>query len=93
MEFEWDENKNIENIKNHDGISFEKAVKAFDDDLAIPFEDPEHSDENETRYGLIGLCEAGLIFVSFTYTDKNIRLISARNATKTMRKKYESQKF
>ena len=92
MEFEWDENKNLENVKNH-GISFEQAVAAFDDQLALPLEDPEHSDENETRYALVGLCEIGLIFVSFTYTDKNIRLISARNATKTMRKKYENQKF
>ena len=65
MEFEWDENKNLENIKNH-GISFEKAVKAFDDDLAIPLEDVEHSDENETRYALIGMCEIGLVFISFT---------------------------
>lgn len=91
MEFEWDENKNLENIKNH-GISFEQAVVAFDDLFALSLEDPEHSDENEIRYALVGLCEV-LIFVSFTYTDKNIRLISARNATKTMRKKYENQKF
>ncbi len=92
MEFEWDEIKNLENIKNH-GISFEQAVGAFDDPFALSLEDPEHSDENETRYALVGLCEVGLIFVSFTYTDKNMRLISARNATKTMRKKYENQKF
>ena len=93
MEFEWDENKNLENIKNHDGISFEQAVAAFDDQLALPLQDLEHSDENEIRYASVGLCEIGLIFVSFTYTDKNVRLISARNATKTMRKKFENQKF
>lgn len=29
MEFEWDKNKNAENIENHDGISFEEAVNAF----------------------------------------------------------------
>ena len=92
MEFEWNEIKNLENIKNH-GISFEQAVWAFDDPFALSLEDPEHSDENETRYALVGLCEVGLIFVSFTYIDKNMRLISARNATKTMRKKYENQKF
>jgi uncharacterized DUF497 family protein len=62
MEFEWDEAKNLENIKNH-GISFEQAVKAFDDDLAIPLEDLEHSDEKETRYALIGMCEIGLVFI------------------------------
>jgi uncharacterized DUF497 family protein len=87
MEFEWDENKNLENIENH-GVSFEKAVKAFDDDSAIPFEDPEHSDENETRYALIGMCEIGLIFISFTFGGKNCRIISARKASRKMEKMY-----
>ncbi|MDQ3322279.1 MAG: BrnT family toxin [Acidobacteriota bacterium] len=88
MEFEWDENKNIENIKNHDGISFEKAVKVFDDDLAIPLEDPEHSDDNETRYALIGMCELGLVFVSFTFRGENFQIISARKASWKMEKMY-----
>lgn len=87
MEFEWDENKNLENIKNH-GISFEKAVKAFDDDLAIPLEDIEHSDENETRYALIEMCELGLVFISFTFRGENFRIISARKASRKMEKMY-----
>lgn len=88
MEFEWDENKNVENIKNHDGISFERAVQAFDDDLAVPFEDPEHSDENETRYALIGMCESGLVFISFTFRGERYRIISARKASRKMEKIY-----
>lgn len=88
MEFEWDDNKNLENIKKHNGISFEIAVKAFDDDLAIPFEDPEHSDENETRYALIGMCELGLIFISFAIRGDKYRIISARKASKKMEKMY-----
>lgn len=35
MEFEWDENKNAENIENHNGISFEDAVSAFYDKWSI----------------------------------------------------------
>ncbi len=88
MEFEWDENKNLENIKNHDGISFEIAVKAFDDDLAIPLEDVEHSDENETRYALIGMCKIGLVFISFTFRGENYRIISARKASRRMEEMY-----
>lgn len=88
MGFEWDENKNLENIKIHDRVSFEKAVRAFDDDLAIPFEDPEHSDENETRYALVGMCELGLVFISFTFRGENCRIISARKASKKMEKMY-----
>lgn len=87
MEFEWDDNKNLENIKNH-GISFDKAIKAFDDDLAIPLEDIEHSDENETRYALIGMCEIGLVFISFTFKGENYRIISARQASRRMEKMY-----
>ncbi len=87
MEFEWDDNKNLENIKNH-GISFDKAVKAFDDNLAIPLEDAKHSDENETRYALIGMCESGLVFISFTFRGGNYRIISARRASQKMEELY-----
>ena len=87
MEFEWDENKNVENIKNH-GISFEKAVKAFDDDLAVPLLDAEHGDESETRYALIRMCEIGFIFISFTFRGDNYRIISARKASRKMEGMY-----
>lgn len=87
MAFEWDESKNLENINNH-GIGFKQAVKAFDDDLAIPLEDFEHSTEDETRYALIGMCETGLIFVSFTFRGENYRIISARKASRKMEKMY-----
>ena len=42
MIFEWDENKNIANIKKH-GIGFAEACSAFYDDKAILFDDPDHS--------------------------------------------------
>jgi uncharacterized protein len=87
MEFEWDENKNIENVKKH-GVSFEKVVKAFDDDLAVPLEDVEHSDESEPRYALIGMCEIGLVFISFTFREEKCRIISARQASRKMEKMY-----
>ena len=87
MEYEWDENKSIENIRNH-GFGFEIAVKAFDDDLAIPLLDEKHSDENETRYALIGMCQIGLVFISFTFRGENYRIISARKASRKMEKMY-----
>lgn len=90
MDYGWDEEKNDGNKREH-GIAFEQAVKAFDDPLAVPLEDVEHSDEWETRYGLIGMCEVGLIFVSFTYRNENTRLISARRASKKMVRIYEGE--
>lgn len=35
MEFEWDEDKNFTNIKNHEGVSFEDATEVFNDIWAI----------------------------------------------------------
>jgi uncharacterized protein len=42
MEFEWDPDKSIANLKKH-GISFHEASTAFGDPLAITFNDPDHS--------------------------------------------------
>ena len=61
MEFEWDENKNLENIKNHDGISFEKAVSAFFDNWALEVFDETHSDAKERRFTLVGLAGERLL--------------------------------
>lgn len=64
MVFEWDDEKARQNVRKH-GLRFEIAIQAFDDDLAVPFADPEHSTENEIRYALLGICESGLVFISF----------------------------
>lgn len=86
-DFEWDDDKNAENIRNHK-VDFEKAVAAFDDDRAIPFSDPEHSSIDEPRYALLGMCEEGLVFISFTYRGEKCRIISARKAGRLMHKIY-----
>ena len=41
---------------------------------AVPYEDLNHS-QDETRYAIIGMSSIGLLFVSFTYRDKVVRLI------------------
>lgn len=87
MEFEWDDDKANENLRKH-GIRFEIAVKAFDDDLAIPYSDTEHSSVGEPRYALIGMCRSGLVFVSFTIRNDKYRIISARKASRKMHKIY-----
>jgi uncharacterized DUF497 family protein len=86
-EFEWDDDKNAENIKKH-GIDFKTAMQAFDDDRAIPFADPDHSTVGEPRYALLGMCEAGLVFISFTYRGEKSRIITVRKASKRMQRMY-----
>jgi len=47
MRFEWDTKKAVANLKKH-GITFQEAATVFGDPLAITFQDPDHS-ENEER--------------------------------------------
>jgi len=79
MDFEWDIKKARENIKKHDGITFEEASLAFLDEWAIEEFDDAHSDFLETRFVLIGLAGERLLRVTCTAREK-IRIISAEKA-------------
>ena len=88
MTFEWDENKDRLNQKNHDGISFEYAARVFLDSKRIEILDENHSDESEERYNVIG-CVERILFVVYTERgNDNIRIISARRATPKEEKLY-----
>ncbi|MGI5074767.1 BrnT family toxin [Treponema vincentii] len=88
MTFEWDENKDRLNQKNHDGISFEYAARVFLDSKRIEMLDENHSDESEGRYNVIG-CVERILFVVYTERGSdNIRIISARRATPKEEKLY-----
>ena len=49
MIFEWDEIKNENNIKKHDGISFKIAARVFLDSNRIEKYDEQHSTLEEQR--------------------------------------------
>ena len=84
--FEWDEEKNKLNQKQH-GIAFEDAMFVFNDPYRIILPDLYHS-ENEERWLAIGIVSR-VLFVVFTERSENIiRIISARIATKTERSLY-----
>jgi uncharacterized DUF497 family protein len=42
VEFEWDNKKAVKNLKKY-GVSFREAASFFGDPLAITFDDPDHS--------------------------------------------------
>ena len=69
MTFEWDENKNSENIRKHQ-VSFEKAQDAFFDINRMILEDVKHS-VLEKRYFCIGKTDKGILTVRFTVIPKN----------------------
>ena len=88
MQFEWSENKAASNLSKH-GVSFEEAKTVFDDPLYVDFYDPDHS-EDEERYLIVGESKRGrLLIVSYTERGDSIRLISARELTRTEREAYE----
>jgi uncharacterized DUF497 family protein len=91
MLFEWNKNKANQNLLKH-GVSFEEASTAFQDKISITIIDPLHS-EDEDRYVLIGYSKNNRLLV-VVHTDRNnrTRIISARQATKKERKKYEESK-
>lgn len=89
VKFEWDESKNAINKKKHH-VSFEEAKTVFYDENALIIDDPDHSEE-EDRFIILGLSsKANLLVVCHCYraSDTVIRLISARQATKTEAKYY-----
>ncbi len=83
LKFEWDENKNLINIKKN-GVSFDEASTVFYDEDALVIDDPLHS-VDEDRFIILGFSShARLLVVCHCLRDKDsvIRIISARKATK-----------
>ncbi len=92
MQFEWDDTKADSNQRKH-GVLFTEAMTVFGDPLSLTMFDPDHSAE-EARFITIGNAATGrLIVVSHTDRGSQIRIISARVATKRERKDYEDGNF
>ncbi len=87
MEFQWDVNKARRNLSKH-GVRFSDAATIFEDELALTIEDPDAV--GEWRYVTIGQSAEGvLLTVVYTLREKEIRIISARHATRRERQYYE----
>jgi hypothetical protein len=92
LNFEWHTEKAFNNIKRHN-VTFEEASTAFRDPLSLTIDDPLHSDD-EQRFVLIGKSYKNrILIVIHTERGDNIRIISARKATKKERTYYESKKY
>ena len=75
MLFEYDEEKNRQNIKKH-GISFRSAARVFFDFDRIEFYDEENS-KNEDRYDTIGDTSAGTLQAAASTTIGNVEAFTA----------------
>jgi uncharacterized DUF497 family protein len=88
--FEWDEDKDRENVKKH-RVSFQEAKTVFGDPWAITIHDPAHSEEEDRYIELGRSAKDRVLVVVYTERGLNIRLISCRRATKLERKVYEEK--
>ncbi|MBO1224748.1 MAG: BrnT family toxin [Candidatus Scalindua sediminis] len=89
IRFSWDEQKNRTNQKKH-RISFDEAQTVFFDENAIEYFDPGHS-VDEDRFLMLGIgFRLRVLVVSYSLRQRGseIRIISARKATKKEQKVY-----
>ena len=77
MRFEWDPKKAAANLKKH-GVTFQEAATVFGDPLAITFQDPDHSMDEERELTFGQSLQKRLIVVSHTERKNRTRIISAR---------------
>lgn len=86
MEFEWDEEKNKRNIRQH-GFDFADAWEIFESPMQTALDLRE--DYGEERWKGIGFLGNRIVVVIFTYrSEDTIRIISLRKALKNERKKF-----
>lgn len=91
LSFEWDQKKAEANVRKH-GISFEEATTVFADTLSSTISNPDHSSSEEERFVTVGSSHRQLLLV-VVHCDRgmNIRIISARRATRAERRNYEEK--
>lgn len=87
MDFEWDDDKNRSNIAKH-GVSFADACRIFEG-FTIDAPDTRH-EYGEERAISVGLLD-GVAVLVVVHTDRrgNCRIISARQANKKERNRYD----
>jgi uncharacterized DUF497 family protein len=76
MEFEWDANKEVDNLRRH-GVSFAEAVESFFDPRGLLLADEKHSTLEE-RFYWVGMCASGRVLTTrFTRRGMKIRIIGS----------------
>jgi uncharacterized DUF497 family protein len=90
LTFEWDSRKASANLSKH-GVKFETAATAFGDPSSLTIPDPDHS-VMERRFITMGRAFDGKLLV-VVHTDRgdNIRIVSARGASRRERKLFEEE--
>lgn len=86
---QWDAEKAAANLRKH-SVDFADAETALRDEMAMtmPDDDPEGG-----RFVTLGMDALGrLLVVVYEWRDDDVRLISARRATRAERRQYEGKR-
>lgn len=86
MRFEWDEEKNKENIRKHE-LDFADAWEIFDAPMLTNLDTRE--DYGEARWIGIGFLKNFVVVVVYTESEEMMRIISLRKALKHERTRFE----
>ena len=87
MKFEWDDEKNKENIRKH-GLDFADAWQIFDAPMLTALDTKE--DYGEDRFIGIGFLKNFVVVVVYTEPEEETtRIISLRKALKHERERFE----
>jgi uncharacterized DUF497 family protein len=89
VNFEWDDDKNHENIRKH-GFDFGDAWEIFQAPFVIDLD--LRTDYGEDRWIVIGLLGNRTVVVTFTLRGtQTIRIVSLRKASRHEREKFEEE--
>jgi uncharacterized DUF497 family protein len=86
VRFEWDDEKNKENIRKHE-LDFADAWEIFDAPMLTNLDTRE--DYGEDRWIGIGFLKNFVVVVVYTESEDVIRIISLRKALKHERTRFE----
>jgi len=89
LEFEWDDTKAAENVRNH-GVTFAHAALAFRDPFAVEWIDLREA-YGEEQIILLGMSSNQVLTVVYTERSERIRIISARRPTKNEEEHYHRE--
>ncbi|NJK35835.1 MAG: BrnT family toxin [Oscillatoriales cyanobacterium SM2_2_1] len=88
MKFQWDQSKAASNLKKH-GVTFEEAKTVFDNPLTVIFNDEAIVGEQREVIIIDHSRQNRLLLIAFTERSGDVRIISARLATRNEREDYK----
>lgn len=96
LDVAWDQVKALSNIVKH-GVAFDQAATVLLDPLAVTVLDAAHGETEERWFSLGVSTEGKLLAVAHTFrptgpNSAQVRIISAREATRRERSQYENER-